>query len=90
MAGSVAYSDSPPFDALASVYDTWFEEEGRLIFDIEVKAFQEVLPLLPKPWLEAGVGNGHFAQALGIDTGIDPSGKLLRGGSEAEAKALRA
>ncbi len=67
-----------PFDDLASAYDAWFEEEGRLIFDIEVQAFQEVLPSLPKPWLEIGVGSGRFAQALGIETGIDPSVKLLK------------
>jgi len=65
------------FDTLASEYDDWFEKEGKLIFDIEVRAFQEVLPLLPKPWLEIGVGSGRFAQALGIETGVDPSAKLL-------------
>jgi len=66
------------FDSLASVYDDWFEEEeGRLIFAIEVRALQSVLPLLPEPWLEIGVGSGRFAQALGIETGIDPSIKLL-------------
>jgi len=67
-----------PFDSLASVYDSWFEEEGRLIFAIEVQAFQEVLPSLPKPWLEMGVGSGRFAQALGIETGVDPSVELLQ------------
>ena len=65
------------FDHLASEYDAWFEGEEKLIFAIEVKAFQEVLPLLPKPWLEVGVGSGRFAQALGIETGVDPSVKLL-------------
>ena len=50
-----------PFDILASEYDAWFEQEGKLVFDIEVKAFQEVLPLLPGPWLEVGVGSGRFA-----------------------------
>jgi len=68
---------SSPFNDLAAAYDAWFEEEGKLIFAIEVKAFQEVLTLLPKPWLEVGVGSGRFAQALGIETGIDPSVKLL-------------
>jgi len=33
--------------------------------------------MLPQPWLEVGVGSGRFAQALGIETGIDPSAKLL-------------
>ena len=62
-----------PFDNLASAYDAWFEEEGKLPFEIEVRAFQEVLPSLPGPWLEIGVGSGRFAQALGIERGIDPS-----------------
>jgi len=69
--------NTSPFDTLASAYDAWFEEEGKLIFAIEVKALMEVLTLLPKPWLEVGVGSGRFAQALGIETGIDPSVKLL-------------
>ena len=66
-----------PFDDLASAYDVWFDEEGKTVFAIEVPAFHEVLPSLPKPWLEVGVGSGRFAQALGIETGVDPSIKLL-------------
>jgi len=66
-----------PFDNLAADYDGWFEDEGKLIYAIEVEGFREVLPLFPKPWLEVGVGSGRFAQALGIETGIDPSAKLL-------------
>jgi SAM-dependent methyltransferase len=66
------------FDPLAAEYDAWFEEEeGKLIFNIETIAFRDALTLLPKPWLEVGVGSGRFAQALGIETGIDPSVKLL-------------
>jgi SAM-dependent methyltransferase len=70
-------NNGPPFDALASAYDAWFDGEGKLIFAIEARAFQEVLPLLPRPWLEVGVGSGRFAEALGIETGIDPSAGLL-------------
>ena len=66
-----------PFDSLASDYDGWFEEDGKLVFAIEVQAFRKILPSLPKPWLEVGVGSGRFAQALKIETGIDPSIKLL-------------
>lgn len=65
------------FDSVAQEYDAWFENQGRLVFATEVRAFQEILPLLPRPWLEVGIGSGRFAQALGIDTGIDPSAKLL-------------
>jgi ubiquinone/menaquinone biosynthesis C-methylase UbiE len=66
------------FDSLASDYDAWFDQEGTLIFASEVEALRQVLPLLPKPWIEVGVGSGRFAQACGIDIGLDPSSKLLR------------
>jgi SAM-dependent methyltransferase len=66
-----------PFDDLAPEYDAWFDKDGSLIFFIEVQAFRELLPSLPKPWLEIGVGSGRFAQALGIETGIDPSTKFV-------------
>jgi SAM-dependent methyltransferase len=70
-------SGASPFDDLALEYDAWFDKEGNLIFFIEVQAFKLLLPTLPKPWLEIGVGSGRFAQALGIETGIDPSIKLV-------------
>ena len=66
-----------PFDDLATEYDAWFDKEGSLVFLIEVQAFRELLPSLPKPWLEIGIGSGRFAQALGIETGIDPSIRLI-------------
>ncbi|GAG25857.1 unnamed protein product, partial [marine sediment metagenome] len=65
------------FDELAQEYDAWFDGEGKVIFAMEVQALQEVLPSLPEPWLEVGVGSGRFAQALGIKTGIDPSVNLV-------------
>ena len=70
-------TEASPFDDLASDYDAWFEGEGKPVFAIEMQAFQQVLSSLPKPWLEVGVGSGRFAQALGIETGVDPSIKLL-------------
>jgi SAM-dependent methyltransferase len=66
-----------PFDKLAREYDDWFDKEGKLIFADEVWAFEYLLPYLPEPWLEIGVGSGRFAKALGIETGIDPSTKLV-------------
>jgi SAM-dependent methyltransferase len=70
--------DVSPFDDLADEYDAWFDEEGKLVFDIEIRAFQEILPVLPRPWIEIGVGSGRFARALGIDTGIEPSINLVK------------
>ena len=43
MIGAKRDSYSSPFDSLALAYDSWFEEEGKVIFDIEVRAFQEIL-----------------------------------------------
>jgi ubiquinone/menaquinone biosynthesis C-methylase UbiE len=65
------------FDPFASEYDNWFDGEGKLVFAIEVRALQEALGLSPEPRLEIGVGSGRFAQALGIETGVDPSIRLL-------------
>lgn len=69
--------NSSPFDLLAEEYDSWFDKDGRLIFETELLALKKVLQFLPKPWLEIGVGSGRFAQALGIEVGIDPSKRLL-------------
>jgi SAM-dependent methyltransferase len=78
-----------PFDKLASEYDAWFDKDGRLIFNIELRAFKAVLPSLPQPWLEIGVGSGRFAQALGIETGIDPSVGLIEMAKRRGIKAFR-
>jgi len=70
--------NNSPFNDLAPEYDAWFDEKGKLIFEIEVRAFQKILPDLPKPWLEVGAGSGRFAQALGIDTGLEPSIEMVK------------
>jgi SAM-dependent methyltransferase len=69
---------SSPFNKMASEYDAWFDKDGSLIFFIEVQAFKAMLPSLPRPWLEIGVGSGRFAHALGIETGVDPSINLVK------------
>lgn len=43
----------------------------------EVEALKQVLPSLPRPWVEVGVGSGRFAMAIRIDVGLDPSSKLV-------------
>jgi SAM-dependent methyltransferase len=79
-----------PFDELAERYDAWFAgEEGKLIFQIELAALRSTLKGLPWPWLEVGVGSGRFAQALGINLGINPSGKLLEMARQRSVSAIR-
>jgi SAM-dependent methyltransferase len=71
-------SADSPFESLAEKYDAWFDDKGKLIFEIEVSCLKELLSGLPRPWVEIGVGSGRFAEALGIDTGLEPSEKLGR------------
>ena len=66
-----------PFDALAETYDAWYDGKGKAAFQVELAALKPLLPGLPRPWLEVGVGTGRFAEALGIPKGVDLSGGLL-------------
>ncbi|MFA0751534.1 MAG: hypothetical protein SLRJCFUN_001937 [Candidatus Fervidibacter sp.] len=66
------------FERLAERYDAWYDGEvGRVAFPIEVECLRPLLFGLPKPWLEVSVGSGRFAQALGIDIGVDPAFRPL-------------
>jgi len=67
-----------PFDNLAARYDAWFDSlKGQAVFPLEVECVRRVAEHAPRPWLEVGVGTGRFAEALGIDEGIDPSAAVL-------------
>lgn len=79
-----------PFDALAASYDAWYDGKGRLAFAIELAALRPLLPELPRPWLEVGVGTGRFAQALGIGVGVDPSPELLKLARQRGISAIQA
>lgn len=59
------------FDERAEEYDAWFEES--LLFAIERAALEELTTPLASPMLEVGVGPGRFAEALGVEFGIDPA-----------------
>jgi SAM-dependent methyltransferase len=60
-----------PFNERAAEYDRWFADNP--LFGIELAALQASGETLPRPRLEIGVGPGRFAQALGIEYGIDPA-----------------
>jgi SAM-dependent methyltransferase len=60
-----------PFDLYTEAYDAWFDA-CPWAFLSEVEALRHFMP--PKgEFLEVGVGTGRFAQALGIQRGVDPS-----------------
>jgi len=66
------------FDTYAAKYDAWYDTEpGKTIFAMEMACLRPFIENR-QPWLEVGVGSGRFAQALGIDYGLDPSMSLLQ------------
>jgi len=67
------------FERYAARYDAWYEGPvGRGAYRSEVRALAPLLARCPRPWLEVGVGSGRFAQALGVEFGIDPARLPLR------------
>jgi len=67
------------FDSHASEYDAWYDTEaGRAIFATEVDCLRPLLHHYSRPYLEIGVGSGRFAQALGIEYGVDLAPTPLR------------
>ncbi len=79
------------FEQLAERYDAWYDGEvGRVAFPVEVECLRPLVEGLPKPWLEVGVGSGRFAQALGVDVGVDIAFRPLQIARRREVIALRA
>lgn len=65
------------FDSHANEYDAWYDTEaGKSIFDMEVECLKPLLHRYNKPFLEVGVGSGRFAQALGVEYGVEPASIL--------------
>jgi len=75
------------FQKHADRYDAWFDTaRGWALFESEAQCLRRVSRGLPRPWLEVGVGTGRFAEALGIDVGVDPAARMLTG---AAARSVR-
>lgn len=67
------------FDTEAKRYDGWFDSpEGRVLFNNELAAIRLLWRDDFRPAFEVGVGTGRFAQALGVEFGIDPAAGALR------------
>jgi len=63
--------NSNPFDQYTSRYDNWYNKHEK-IFESEVRAIRSVYSFTGNG-IEIGVGTGRFAQALGIENGLEPS-----------------
>jgi SAM-dependent methyltransferase len=67
------------FNNRASEYDAWYDTgAGQAIFAMEVDCLKPILHKFGRPYLEVGVGSGRFAEALGIEYGIDPARAMLQ------------
>ncbi len=64
------------FDFYAERYELWYELPfGSSVFELELRCLRRLKGKGVS--LEVGVGSGRFAQALGIEYGVDTSKKLL-------------
>lgn len=67
------------FDILTDKYDAWYDsEDGRLLYESELKCVRPLVESCSGPILEIGVGTGRFAMHFPEVTGIDPSLNALR------------
>lgn len=62
------------FETHAAKYEDWFEK-NPFAYESELQAVRMQIPIGGKG-IEIGVGSGRFAEPLGINLGIEPSGKM--------------
>jgi SAM-dependent methyltransferase len=77
------------FSTHASRYDGWYETPmGRALLATELACLRPLLQPFPRPYLEVGVGSGRFAEALGIEHGVDPSARALERAARRRIRAV--
>ncbi|MEJ5338621.1 MAG: class I SAM-dependent methyltransferase [Aquificaceae bacterium] len=78
------------FDLYSERYDSWYDLPfGSSVFSLEVECLKKLF-LSDGPSLEVGVGSGRFAQALGVQYGVDTSLNLLKKAKERGVRVVRA
>ena len=77
-----------PFEQHADLYDAWFDSH-RDIYAAELRAISRFIPTGKGDGLEVGVGSGKFALPLGIKTGVDPAGEMLKKAAAVGIKVFR-
>ncbi len=79
----------PSFSTYAQRYDAWYETPmGRVLLATELACLRPLLQPFPRPCLEVGVGSGRFADALGIEYGVDPTAEALERAARRGIKAV--
>ncbi len=79
------------FDTLTEEYDSWYDsEEGKPLYESELKCLKPLVDNAPLPILEIGVGTGRFAMHFPNVIGIDPSVKALKRAKERGIRTVQA
>lgn len=60
-----------PFKTHTAEYDAWYDKYPY-VFESEVEAIRNALPIGNIRGIEVGLGTGRFSQALGIKEGVEP------------------
>jgi ubiquinone/menaquinone biosynthesis C-methylase UbiE len=77
------------FDILTDKYDAWYDSEnGRPLYESELKCLRPMVESSPGPILEIGVGTGRFAMHFPDVTGIDPSLNALKAAEKRGVKTV--
>jgi ubiquinone/menaquinone biosynthesis C-methylase UbiE len=76
-----------PFERHADRYDRWFEAHEEA-YRSEVRALRRLVPTQTEG-VEIGVGTGRFASQLGIQTGLDPSDRMLQQAADRGIDAVK-
>ena len=76
-----------PFEEHTDRYDRWFDTY-ECAYRSELRALERLVPENPDG-LEIGVGTGQFAAPLGIETGVDPAGEMLRRAADRGISAVK-
>ena len=75
------------FDILTDKYDAWYDsEDGRPLYESELKCLSPMVEASPKPILEIGVGTGRFAMHFPDVIGVDHSLNALKMAGKRGAK----
>ncbi|MCF6153118.1 MAG: SAM-dependent methyltransferase [Candidatus Kuenenia stuttgartiensis] len=75
------------FNSMAEKYDAWYDsEEGKPLYESELRCLKPLVPGFLTPLLEVGVGTGRFAMHFLPATGVDPVPNALR---MAEARGIK-
>ena len=67
-------------------YDHWYEKHVDM-FQAELEAVHSLTPSFSRG-IEIGVGTGRFAEALGLEFGVDPAPKMIKMASERGVKTM--